>query len=533
MPPQVQAQPGFTPVLVCGGGPVGLSAAVELGLRGIHCVVVEPRREPTRTRPRAKTLNTRTMEHLRRWGLADRLRALAPLPTSWSQDVAFCTQLLGYEISRFTGVLGLGDEGVSPELGQQLPQYVLEDLLREVVSELPTCTLVLGSTVTALHHHLDRVEVELRDPEGISQRITAEYVLGADGARGVVRGAIGARYEGTQALRPNLGVVFRSQELAGRLPHPPAVQSWLLNNETPGLMGPIDRSGTWWLIAFGVKGDADVDLHKLVQGAIGGQVDIDIVSTDPWTARMELVDRCRDGRIFLIGDAAHLNPPFGGHGLNLGIGDAVDVSWKLAACLDGWGGEALLLSYESERRPLHQRVIDEAATNMATLSTELLRGNLADPGVEGARARRSAAEQIRATKTAEYFSLDLVLGHRYLQSPVIPTATDLDVSPGDWATAAAPGRRLPHLWVRAGVSTLDLIGPGFTMLVIGETPPDPVDPALQQLGPPITLVHIAQPDLAARLGGKVLIVRPDQIVAWRGQVMPDDLVAVLANLRGA
>ena len=129
-----------TQVLIAGGGPVGLSAAVELGLRGISCVVVEPRAQPTRTRPRAKTLNIRTMEHLRRWGFADRLRSVAPLPTWWSQDIAFCTSLLGTEITRFTGVLGLSDEGVSPELGQQAPQYVLEEMLREIVQEIPTCT---------------------------------------------------------------------------------------------------------------------------------------------------------------------------------------------------------------------------------------------------------------------------------------------------------------------------------------------------------------------------------------------------------
>ncbi len=532
MPSKVRARPGSTPVLICGGGPVGLSAAVELGLRGIHCVVVEPRREPTRTRPRAKTLNVRTMEHLRRWGLADRLRDRAPLPTWWSQDVAFCTQLLGYEINRFTGVLGLTDVGVSPELGQQLPQYVLEDLLREVVSELPTCTFLLGSTVTGLHNHSDRVEVQVQNPDGAIQLFTADYVLGADGARGVVREAIGARYEGTQALRPNLGVVFCSRELAGKLPHPPAVQSWLLNNDTPGLMGPVDLSGTWWLIAFGVDGAAGVDLPRLVQGAIGGPVDIEIVSTDPWTARMELVDRCRPGRIFLIGDAAHLNPPFGGHGLNTGIGDAVDVAWKLAACLEGWGGEALLTSYERERRPLHQRVIEEAAINMATLSTELLRGDLDDPGPAGTRARLAAAHQISLTKRVEYFSLDLVLGHRYLESPVIPGDSDGEHPNEDWTVTARPGRRLPHLWVSPGVSTLDLIGPGLTMLVIGETSPDQMSLDVEQLGPPIALVHIANAELSARLGAKVLIVRPDQIVAWRGQSVPDDLPAVLNVISG-
>src|SRR6202044_2873576 len=158
---------------------------------------------------------------------------------------------------------------------------------------------------------------------------------------------------------------------------------------------------------------------RLIRGALGRELPVEIVSTDPWTARMELVDRCRSGRVFLIGDAAHLNPPFGGHGLNTGIGDAVDLGWKLAAALAGWGGPRLLDSYEAERRPLHRRVIDEATANMATLAPELLDDGLDRTGPAGDRARSAAADRIEETKRAEYFSADLVLGHCYRDSPVL------------------------------------------------------------------------------------------------------------------
>ena len=223
------------------------------------------------------------------------------------------------------------------------------------------------------------------------------------------------------------------------------------------MMGPIDRDGLWWLIAFGVDGrSADFDPHRLISGALGRELPVEVVSTDPWTARMELVDRCRSGRVFLIGDAAHLNPPFGGHGLNTGIGDAVDLGWKLAACLAGWGAPRLLDSYEAERRPLHRRVIDEATSNMATLAPELLDDGLDRPGPEGDRARSAAARRITQTKRAEYFSTDLVLGHRYEDSPVLqasppaagtlgelrsvrpPPAPPVGVSPG---VHAGPGHR--------------------------------------------------------------------------------------------
>src|SRR5580693_5347043 len=171
-----------TPVLIAGGGPVGLALAVELGLRGVECVIVEPRPQPTRLRPRAKTLNARTMEHARRWGLAERLRAAAPLPVSWSQDVSFCTSFLGEEITRFTGVLGLADDGDSPERGQQMPQYVLEEVLREVVTELPTVDLRLGWRLQSLDaagpgDADGPIRAVLTDPAGASVPVTAEYVV--------------------------------------------------------------------------------------------------------------------------------------------------------------------------------------------------------------------------------------------------------------------------------------------------------------------------------------------------------------------
>jgi 2-polyprenyl-6-methoxyphenol hydroxylase-like FAD-dependent oxidoreductase len=504
-----------TPVLIAGAGPVGLALAVELSLRGVECLVVEPRPQPTRLRPRAKTLNARTMEHARRWGLAGRLRAAAPLPVSWSQDVSFCTTFLGREITRFTGVLGLADDGDSPERGQQMPQYVLEEVLREVAAELPTVDLRVGWRLQSLDPARPDdgdgpVHATLLDPAGIAVPVTAEYVVGADGARSVVREQIGARYVGATALRPNTGLVFRSRDLVSAVPHPPAVQTWLLNRQTPGMMGPIDRDGLWWLIAFGVDGRAaDFDPGRLISGALGRELPVEVVSTDPWTARMELVDRCRRGRVFLVGDAAHLNPPFGGHGLNTGIGDAVDLGWKLAAALAGWGGPALLDSYEAERRPLHRRVIDEATANMATLAPELLDDDLDRPGPDGDRARSAAASRIEQTKRAEYFSTDLVLGHRYQDSPVlqaVPPATAVR------AGGSVPGGRLPHHWVSAQVSTLDLItGPHAILTADGELGAR-AGRAASAAGLPVT-VTVLTPPVMGELGAELIVVRPDQVVA--------------------
>ena len=500
-----------TPALIAGAGPVGLALAIELGLRGVECLVVEPRPQPTRLRPRAKTLNARTMEHARRWGLAGRLRAVAPLPVSWSQDVSFCTSFLGEEITRFTGVLGLADDGDSPERGQQMPQYVLEEVLREVVTELQAVDLRVGWRLQALETSgLGPVRATLLDPAGTAVPVMAEYVVGADGARSVVREQIGARYVGSTALRPNTGVVFRSEELVRAAPHPPAVQTWLLNRHTPGMMGPIDRDGLWWLIAFGVDGRAaGFDAPRLISGALGRELPVEVVSTDPWTARMELVDRCRRGRVFLIGDAAHLNPPFGGHGLNTGIGDAVDLGWKLSASLAGWGGPRLLDSYEAERRPLQRRVIDEATSNMATLAPELLDDGLDRPGPAGDRARSAAALRITQTKRAEYFSSDLVLGYRYEDSPVLPPSAP---APGPWASCAAVGRRLPHLWVSSRVSTLDLVTGQHQILTADGELGARAAGAAAAAGLPASVTQLDQP-LMRRLGAELLVVRPDQVVS--------------------
>jgi 2-polyprenyl-6-methoxyphenol hydroxylase-like FAD-dependent oxidoreductase len=299
-----------TQVLVAGGGPVGLAAAIELGRRGIECLVIEPRPTVSHDRPRCKTVNVRSMEHLRRWGIADRLRERAPLPVAWSQDIVFCTSLAGHELSRFGGVLGLApDHDRYAELGQQAPQYVLEELLRDVASELPEVTLATGQRVSGLEQDDDAVRVAVVDETGARSVIAAAYVLGCDGARSTVRQAIGSAYVGEHALRANFGMVFHAPEPLAQTVHGPAVQYWILNRAAPSLMGPIDRDGTWWIIAFGVdRATGERDAGAIIDAAAGVSVNATVRSNDPWTARMQLVDRARDRRVFLAGDAAHLNP---------------------------------------------------------------------------------------------------------------------------------------------------------------------------------------------------------------------------------
>jgi 2-polyprenyl-6-methoxyphenol hydroxylase-like FAD-dependent oxidoreductase len=533
--------PRAVQVLVAGGGPVGLAAAVELGRRGISVLVVEPRTDVSHARPRCKTVNVRTMEHLRRWGLADRFRAAAPLPISWSQDIVFCTSLAGHELWRFTGVLGLVPEGDRfPEPGQQAPQYVLEEMLRDVVTELPGCTLATGWRVTALTQDPGGVTVTVQDGAGHQAAVEASYVLGCDGSRSTVREQIGARYAGEHALRANFGMVFHAPGLWAQVRHGPAVQFWTVNDRTPAVMGPIDRDGTWWIIAFGVEADQGRRAAmSLIEGAVGVPAEAKVLSDDPWTARMQLVDRLRGGRVFLAGDAAHLNPPFGGHGLNTGIGDVVDLGWKLAAVLNGWGGPHLLNSYEPERRPVQDQVIRAASENMKTLSTDLMAANLDDDGVAGQQARQETGRRIQQTKAAEFHALDLVLGLCYDGSPVV-VPDDLPAAGPPPAPAARPGARLPHAWLAPGQSLYDRLGTGLTLLVLEDPGPDrDPDPAggLRRAAAdrqvPLEVLDLRGRDLRTRYGAGLVLVRPDQHVAWRADAPPADSGAVLDRIRGS
>jgi 2-polyprenyl-6-methoxyphenol hydroxylase-like FAD-dependent oxidoreductase len=560
--------PRSVQVLVAGGGPVGLAAAVELGRRGVSCLVIEPREEVSHARPRCKTVNVRTMEHLRRWGIADRFRAAAPLPVSWSKDIVFCTSLAGYELSRFTGVLGLALDGDRfPETGQQAPQYVLEELLRDVVTELPGCDLATGLRVTSVEQDPDAVRVTVQDRAGGQAIIEAEYVLGCDGPRSTVRDQIGASYVGELALRPNFGMVFHAPGLWPQVRHGPAVQFWVVNDRTPALMGPMDRNGTWWIIALGVPPELGRRTAvSLIEGAAGVPVDARILSDDPWTARMQLVDRLRSGRVFLAGDAAHLNPPFGGHGLNTGIGDAVDLGWKLAAVLHGWGGEELLASYEAERRPVQDRVIREASENMKTLSTDLTAASLEDDTEAGQQARRAAGRRIQQDKAAEFHALDLVLDLCYDPSPLIVPGPHPAPHPGPHLAAhpgphpaphpgphlaahpgphlaahpgpqpgARPGARLPHVWLGPTHSVYDSLGPGMTLLVL-DAPAGSWQPLVQaasKAGVPLDVLDLRPRGLRQRYGAGLLLVRPDQHVAWCADALPADPAAIIDRVRGA
>ena len=308
---------------------------------------------------------------------------------------------------------------------------------------------------------------------------------------------------------------------------------WIINPAAPALMGPIDLYGTWWLIAFGVDRETgEREAVRLIDAAAGVPSGAVVRSTDPWTARMQIVDGMRRGRVFLAGDAAHLNPPFGGHGLNTGLGDAVDLGWKLAATLDGWGGPALLDSYQLERRPIQERVIREATANMAVTSPELLADNLDADDAAGERARRAAGERIQQAKRPEFHSLELVLGIRIENSPVIAGEPDAEGQPGV-QPGARPGALLTHAWLGPGRSLYDELGEGFTLLARRPgSGRGTIERAARTRGVPLRVLDV--PGQGADQNVPALaLVRPDQYVAWAGDREPDDGLALIDQVRGA
>ena len=249
----------------------------------------------------------------------------------------------------------------------------------------------------------------------------------------------------------------------------------------------------------------------------------------------------RRGRVFLAGDAAHLNPPFGGHGLNTGIGDAVDLGWKLAATLDGWGGPALLDSYELERRPIQERVIREATANMAVTSPELLADNLDADNAVGERARRAAGERIQQAKRPEFHSLELVLGIRIEDSPVIAREPDAaarrETLPGVQRPGVQLGALLPHAWLGPGRSLYDELGEGFTLLVRRPgTGTGTIEKAARTRGVPLRVLDVPDQDPVYRgvhRGPAIALVRPDQYVAWAGDCEPGDSLVLIDRVRGS
>ncbi|MRW94154.1 FAD-monooxygenase [Duganella sp. FT80W] len=539
-----QATASTTEVLIIGAGPSGLALAIELGSRAISCIVVE-RNARVGVAPRAKTTNVRTREHLRRWGIADKLAEASPLGLDYPSDVMFVTRLGGYPLARFENAFNCAPHRHSlySEHAQWIPQYTLEKILKEHAQTLPSVQFRFltelesfeqdASVVRAITRHVD---------SGVTEVISSQYIVGADGARSMVRGAIGAKMEGSYGLSRNYNIVFRAPGLAAAHPHGKAIMYWQINADTPSLIGPMDVDDTWFFMPTGVPQDfkvTDAEAAALIRKATGIDLPYEIKSTDEWVASRLIADKYQDGRAILVGDACHLHPPFGGYGMNMGVADGVDLGWKLAAVLRGWGGPALIDSYQAERRPVHQRVMDEAVANHAVLGKQLTQDGSEDDGPLGVTLRAQIGAAIREVKGREFNTLGVVLGSHYHGSAIV-ASEDSPPPPAQVAHAtpsAYPGSLAPHAWLVDGSSLYDGFGPGYTLLATGGWNAADLLQARRDAdatGVPLT---VYQPEadgatLPELYQSRLALIRPDQHVAWRGDIWPHDGKALLRTVCG-
>ena len=529
-------------VVIVGAGPVGLALANELGYRGIDYVVIDDG-DGGVPFPAGEALFSRTMEHLRRWGLAESVRHNPGFPDDFPLTIGFATSLTGHMLAVFDGLsntatqVAAGD--VSPEGIAICPKFAFDPLLRRGAERFDCGTLMYRTRVIAVRDLGDRVECDVADLESGDERtISGSYLAGCDGARSAVRRAVSIPYVGSFGQGHNFAVSFRApalhamiQERFGRR----FFQFHTLNTPNRPYFTTVDGRDMWRMSMYVERGE-DPDPADALANAIGVPIEIDIARAQPWAGHRVVAERYRDNRIFLLGDAAHLRWPKGGFGANTGIGDAVDFGWKVAAVLEGWGGSDLLASYEAERRPIAIRNVNEAANN------RVLDGFIQpDPALDdespGASARISAVgNAIHALRLREFRTQGVQLGYRYRNSPIC--IADGSLEPPDdhmiYCPSAWPGSRAPHAWLAEKQSILDLFGRGFVLLRFDASASfQPMMLQAAELGVPMRDVLIEDAAIAELYERPLVLVRPDGHVAWRGDSVGIDARDLIDRVRGA
>ncbi|WP_254067736.1 FAD-dependent oxidoreductase [Burkholderia sp. L27(2015)] len=539
-------------ILIVGAGPIGLTLAMDLASRGVAVTVIELRDRGEPPSVKCNHVAARSMEIFRRLGVADAVRA-AGLPDDYAHDVAYRTSATGMELARIPIPSRLGrlrgDPG--PDTGwptmeppHRINQIFLEPILFAHAASMPNVTLVNRIEMLAFAQDDQGVSVTARELDGgHTMTFTADYLIGCDGGRSIVRKGIGASLVGDAVVQRVQSTYIRAPKMLNLFKHPPAWATFSLNPRRCGNMYAIDGKECW-LIHNYLKDDepefTSVDRDRSIRDILGvdDSFEYEVISNEDWYGRRLVADRFQDRRVFICGDAAHLWVPYAGYGMNAGIADAANLAWLLAARVHGWAGEHALRAYTDERMPITEQVSRFAMNHAHAMAAQrgAVPADIEAPGPAGDAVRAAVGQRAYDLNVQQYSCAGLNFGYFYDRSPLI--AYDGETAPsysmGSFTASTVPGCRTPHFVLRGGRSLYDALGADYSLLRFDRSVDvAPLERAAQLRGVPLKIVDIDVPVRPSPYRHALLLSRPDQHVAWRGDVLPDDPLALIDQIRGA
>jgi 2-polyprenyl-6-methoxyphenol hydroxylase-like FAD-dependent oxidoreductase len=539
-------------VLIVGAGPVGLTLAIDLAWRGIDVTVVETRARAAPPEPKCNHVAARTMEIFRRLGVAEKVRN-AGLPADYPHDISYRTTFTGQELTRiripcrrdrFTMTDGPDCNWPTPEPPHRINQIFLEPILFEHAAAQPRIRIINRTSVEEVAVGDTSASAVLRDLDsGAAMRMDSRFLIGCDGARSIVRKAIGAKLSGDEVVQRVQSTYIRAPDLIKLQRHERAWGTGSINPKRAGMVYAIDGVERWLVHNYMKpdEGDFDsVDRDACIRTILGVNSDFryDIISREDWVGRRLIADKFRDRCAFIAGDAAHIWVPYAGYGMNAGIADAMNLSWLLAAHLNGWAPPSILDAYEAERWPITSQVSRFA---MSHAEAEIRRrgavpGDIEDAGPAGKRARREVGRLAYQINVQQYACAGLNFGTYYDRSPII--AYDGAEHPAytmdSYTPSTVPGCRTPHFWRDDGGSIYDAMGPEFTLLRFDSSiDTAPLEAAALRRALPLTVLDVEASATRDRYRHRLVLSRPDQHVAWRGDALPSNSLALIDHIRGA